>query len=304
MKPGSTCGGRKAFTLIELLVVIAILAVLVTLLLPFLSRARELTRRAVDMSNFRNVTSATNAFAAMHEGRAPGNALVTINNYSSVAWTDILNAEYYRADNLLRGIWRWPLPKNQIICPNARLYTPPGGQTRWYTCLMQMNSDLAGGACAGYDPNLKDTMITYSQYGKYVNPSKVQYMYNENWGTTVYGLGFYYLGARVEAFKRPDFTYAFIESEHANSTIGSSWPWNPSYATLSAGKDASYPPWGAGIGGPGDFYGFRHTLPPDLQSYQQQATAVFGFVDGHVTYMSANENLNNKERFFIQPEIH
>ena len=66
----STPRGR-AFTLIELLVVIAILAILAALLLPALATAREKGRKAVCVSNLRQVGLAIRSYADDNEGRIP-----------------------------------------------------------------------------------------------------------------------------------------------------------------------------------------------------------------------------------------
>jgi prepilin-type N-terminal cleavage/methylation domain-containing protein/prepilin-type processing-associated H-X9-DG protein len=54
---------KKGFTLIELLVVIAIIAILVTLILPALSRARESARTSVCQNNLRQFGVGLNIFA-------------------------------------------------------------------------------------------------------------------------------------------------------------------------------------------------------------------------------------------------
>ena len=54
---------RKGFTLIELLVVVAIIALLISILLPSLSRARELAKRAVCASNMRGIGQGMHIYA-------------------------------------------------------------------------------------------------------------------------------------------------------------------------------------------------------------------------------------------------
>jgi prepilin-type N-terminal cleavage/methylation domain-containing protein/prepilin-type processing-associated H-X9-DG protein len=62
---------REGFTLIELLVVIAIVAILAALLLPALSMAKERSRRAVCLSNLRQVGLAIHSYAQDNNGEIP-----------------------------------------------------------------------------------------------------------------------------------------------------------------------------------------------------------------------------------------
>lgn len=59
---------RKAFTLIELLVVVSIISLLVSILLPALSKAREAGKQAVCSSNLRTLGTLNQVYLTEHDG--------------------------------------------------------------------------------------------------------------------------------------------------------------------------------------------------------------------------------------------
>lgn len=62
---------RRAFTLVELLVVIAIVALLLAILVPSLTRAREFTRRSVCRSQVHQLLGAVHTYAAANKSVLP-----------------------------------------------------------------------------------------------------------------------------------------------------------------------------------------------------------------------------------------
>src|SRR3989442_13966309 len=65
----------NAFTLVELLVVIGIIAILISILIPTLSRARESAQRTQCLSNLRQIAVLLNMYANVNRQQVPLGAM-------------------------------------------------------------------------------------------------------------------------------------------------------------------------------------------------------------------------------------
>src|SRR5262245_41791017 len=73
---------RAGFSLVEIMVTVGIIAVLIALLLPVLSRAREAANRVACASNLRNLGQACHTFALSHRGRFPASYRMPASGYT------------------------------------------------------------------------------------------------------------------------------------------------------------------------------------------------------------------------------
>ena len=295
----------RAFTLVELLVVIAIIALLIALLGPVVTQARELGRLSVCQAHFRNAGQGFLGFAATHEGRFPNEAWSTLEAGGppwAPTWQNILNREYFHGNNqafypeqgdyysrfrdeptcgpIIRFWTFWApdeykpqwLRDRYYICPSYRPWGDPGaGMSNNWSRAWIMNSYAAGG---GYG---------YSEAGggkRITTPQLIHHAYVDYW-----------LGAKMSAFNNPSSKYLAFDSERGSDYAG------PGSGTLTVNVDLGRPPWTASSGR----WSFRHLLPPDARLYQQKIRAAVLYVDGHAGVVNPNAPMDSANQF--QPDL-
>lgn len=120
---------NNAFTLIELLVVVGIIAVLVGILLPTLSRAREAAKRTTCQANLRSIGQAIRTYMDDHNGVYPPMAHFREEDIATFRPRKMM------AEVLLLYVGK----ENRVFrCPSDRIihtddkYPPPAGKTTYF----------------------------------------------------------------------------------------------------------------------------------------------------------------------------
>jgi prepilin-type N-terminal cleavage/methylation domain-containing protein len=140
----------KAFTLIELLVVIAIIALLLSIVMPALKKAKEAAKNTIGKSNLRQLTMGMRLYAEDNDGKAPAMSTV-LGDYWYFHIAPYLGSNFYTSD-----------PEDDrgggmktMFCPNAKRrpddYDPdedPWGNAMldWRTSLGTEGESMAEGS--------------------------------------------------------------------------------------------------------------------------------------------------------------
>jgi prepilin-type N-terminal cleavage/methylation domain-containing protein len=137
--------GKRAFTLIELLVVIAIIAILASMLLPAIAKAKEQGQRAKCLSNMKQILLSTHMYVLDNNDYLP------YTSWSSGTY-DVSNWLYTRKSGQkpehnveLGQLWNYHKERKLYWCPLDRTNTALFRQRE-----MQVGSYMMNGAVSGY----------------------------------------------------------------------------------------------------------------------------------------------------------
>jgi prepilin-type N-terminal cleavage/methylation domain-containing protein len=92
----------KGFTLVELLVVIGIIALLISILLPSLNKARETANRAKCLSNLKQIGTAIRVYETQNNGQYPRSIYNSSSAATFVTWGSGASASFASADTFAR----------------------------------------------------------------------------------------------------------------------------------------------------------------------------------------------------------
>jgi len=202
----NTFRNRRGFTLIELLVVLTIIAMMISLLLPALSRARGIAQRVQCATNLRSIGQAIQIYAANNENQYPCNSSMAKSGFA-MPFLSMTNGQQQNGQAAPAGLGL--LYTTQMINDPTMLYCPQPG---YYGPYCSVN-------------------------GQYL-PTLVKKGGTINWGNVAYGYCYYY---QIQQFQFAGASQPFNNIQFTQTPVGAGSTVLASDLTLNLAGNWNWP---------------------------------------------------------------
>lgn len=214
---------KRGFTLIELLVVVAIIALLISILLPSLARARDTANCTRCMSNLRDMLTASKTFAESHKGRFQ---IVGV-SYSTLSASDASIYQITTGDNPApstaarneKHLMSWPAVLARESSPKSVV------RSRVYP--LTMANRPVGGGWGTESGQLTDDMIQHlPRFEQLICPSAKNIINKDAggaytfWGKMTYNVNFDICGLTPPSYAEPSKAKCWKEGVPGKSGVG------------------------------------------------------------------------------------